>query len=201
MIELIFAIVIIGVTVLTVPMMIETNNRGLEGNLAQEAIFLVSSVLSETTTRVWDDRSVVETGNPDDYVLSKILDVGAIGSAYGRTAMDSNIRVGGLRQDRHRQFFDYNGSLIAPAQTGDEALDVGLDTPTADIAGYKHVYSVSATRGYVTDTGTVFSDTTVGTPTNVKMTEVTISTNGEVVVLLRAYTANIGEIDYARRSF
>ena len=44
MIELIFAIVVIGVTLLTIPLMIETNNTAMERNLAQEAIFLASAL-------------------------------------------------------------------------------------------------------------------------------------------------------------
>jgi len=209
LIELVFAIVVIGVTVLTVPLMIETNNRATEGNLAQEAIFLVSSVLSTTTTFVWDDNSIVATGSADDFVLSKVLDVDAIGSEYGRTATDSNTRIGGLSQDKHRQFFDYNISnpaQSAPAQAGDINLNVPLDNSVADISGFKQAYSIAARRVYVSDTTAapfIFSTVSQGAAlSNLKMTEVAISgEDGAVIARLRAYTANIGEVDYAKRRF
>jgi len=209
MIELIFAIVVIGVTVLTVPLMIETNNKATEGNLAQEAIFLVSSVLSTTTTFVWDDNSIVDTGSVDDFVLSKVLDVNPIGSEYGRTAADSNTRRGGLREDKHRQFFDYNISnpvQSAPAQAGDINLNVPLDNSVADISGFKQAYSIAAKRVYVSDATAepfVFTTASQGaTLSNLKMIEVAIlGEDGAIISTLRAYTANIGEVDYAKRRF
>lgn len=202
MIELVFAIVIIGVTVLTVPMMIETNNKAHENSSKQEAIFLISSVLSEKTAQVWDDRSIVATGSADNYVLSKMLDVGNVGTKYGRTAIDSNIRIGGLREDKHRQFFDYNGSMITPAQTGDVTEEVTITASDAGLAGYKQAYTVDTLSGYVPDSTDEFSSSTQGTPSNLKMREVRIyEENGELVARLRAYTANIGEVDYAKRRF
>ncbi|WP_373033623.1 type II secretion system protein [Sulfurovum sp.] len=205
MIELIFAIVIIGVTVLTVPLMIETNNKALEGNIAQEAIFLVSSVLSTTTALVWDEKSITSTGSADNYVLSKILDVGSVGSTYGRIDAASTLRIGGLREDKHRQFFDYNGAPTAPLQVGEETLVVPLDNSVAAIAGYKQAYTIVAKRVYVSDTIAdpfVFSTSADAGQTNLKMTEISINgEDGAVIANLRAYTANIGEVDYAKRSF
>ena len=203
MIELIFAIVVIGVTVLTVPLMIETNNKALEGNLAQEAIFLTSAVLSMTTTLVWDNRSVVSTASTDDYVLAKILDVNV--PNHRRASLDSTLRVGGMDEDKHRQFFDYNDSNTTqhtPAQVGDGTLDFEGDVDTTAL-GYKFNYGVVINRGYVPDASGEFEGTLTNSgPTNLKMTEVRISgEDGELITVLRAYTANIGEVDYAKRSF
>ena len=121
MIELIFAIVVIGVTLLTVPLMIQTNNKSLERSLSQEAIFLAAALLSSESTKAWDANSIVSTGSTDEYVLAKILDVGALGTTYSRTNIGtagapiySNVRQGGLREDKHRSFFDYNASAGAP---------------------------------------------------------------------------------------
>lgn len=206
MIELIFAIVLIGVALLTVPLMIQVNNKAHEGSIAQEAIFLVSSVLSTTTTLVWDNRSIVTTGTADDYVLSKILDISGGTAVYVRTDEngtadnDSNLRAGGLRQDKHRQFFDYNGSLITPAQTGTVTLSETLSNSAASISGFKQAYSIVATRSYVNDTGS-FS-TVPSSISNLKMTEISIvGEDGVTIAKLRAYTANIGEVDFARRNF
>ena len=209
MIELIFAIVVIAVSILSVPLMIETNNRALERSVAQEAVFLASSVLSVATTEVWDNRSIVNTGETDVYVASKILDVNDAdsGSPYARATINgeiSNIRIGGLLEDRHRQFYDYNSSKAVdeqPKPVGDAGFTVAIDDSVAGIAGYKSAYTVSGRRIYVNDATNVFTTPVAGLGvSNLKMTEVTV-TGDDSVARLRAYTANIGEADYAKRRF
>ena len=212
MIELIFAIVIIAVVMLTIPMMIQVNNKALEGNVAQEAIFLVSAVLSESTTLLWDDNSL--GGTASDVVLSKILDVPTGDAAYDRFTDDnSTIRAGGLREDLHRSFFDYNASN--PSQTqpdlasnASETLGHDISNSVAESAGYKSNFTIVATRQYVSDTETSPFIFSIGAPqpqSNIKMTQVEINATVDgvnaVIARLRAYTCNIGEIDYAKRRF
>ncbi len=219
MIELIFAIVVVGITLLTVPLMIQTNNKAIERSLVGEAIFLASSVVASESTLVWDNRSVVDTGNVDVYILSKILDTGTLAGVgtggFNRTSLTSNLRVGGLDQSRHRQFFDYNDTagapdngLTSPAQTGGVSVPLGLsiDNSAADIAGYKDDYDVNGTSRYVADSSGVLETTATGV-SNLKMIEVRIpvefdpDVNEYYDVVLRAYMANIGEVDYEKRSF
>ncbi len=214
LIELIFAIVIIAVVTLTIPLMIQVNNKALESSAMQEAIFLVSAVLSETTTRVWDDNSIV--GDVAGFSISKILDVDGVGTLpYGRTAADSSVRVGGLNEDLHRSFVDYNATdpLTSPALGAGltETLPHDITDSAAGIAGYKSSFTITATRQYVSDafaTPFVFAATGPGPQSNMKMTEVVITTPNinpalpdDEVARLRAYTCNIGEIDYAKRRF
>ena len=203
MIELIFAIVLISVVVLTIPTMIAVNNKALEGNAAQEAIFLVSSVLSEATTLLWDNNSTTNDGN---VTLSKMLDVTTGDTAYNRIDVNSTIRVGSLNQDKHRQFFS---TVTAPAQgTTPLVLSQSFDaTATGEQLGLKNQYAITATRIYVDDNATAFTFTTTnaGRQTNIKMTQVeingTIDGTNVVISRLRAYTCNIGEVDYAKRRF
>lgn len=202
MIELIFAIVVLAVVMLTIPMMIQVNNKALEGNVAQEAIFLVSAVLSGTTTLLWDEASI--EGSVTGLSLSKILDTGG-DAVYNRVDVNTTLRSGGLDEDLHRNFFS---DIITPNQTQTITLtDVLNTTDTSGTVGYKIIYSVDAKRGYIDDSpGTfVFSDTTLaaGTTSNVKMTQVeinaTIDGTPRTISRLRAYTCNIGEIDFAKR--
>lgn len=209
MIEMIFAIVIIGVVMLTIPTMIQVNNKALEGSAAQEAIFLVSAVLSETTTLIWDDNSLGNTAT--NVVLSKILDTNG-DAAYNRVDANSSIRIGNLHEDLHRRFFD---DIEVPDQTTKIQLSQPLTDSASSAVGYKNQYTVVATREYVSDTPGnpfVFSvpDVPVAvntpmTPTNIKMTQVEINATIEgtnlVIARLRAYTCNIGEVDYAKRRF
>ena len=206
MIELIFAIVVIGVTVLTIPMMMQVNNKALEGSVTQEAVFLVSSVLSITTTLVWDNRSIPATTGADNYVLSKILDVNSVGSKYGRIDVNNTQRVGGSNEDLHRQFFNYDTSdpsKYKPSQTSVIPLSSTIENSSSGLLEYKDEYNVTATRGYVPDDANTLSATANSTLSNLKMTEVTLrrKKTGEVITVLRAYTANIGEVDFARRRF
>jgi len=208
LIELIFAIVIIGVVVLTIPTMIQVNNKAQEGSAAQEAIFLVSAVLSETTTLLWDQNSL--GGTATDVELSRILDVNAPGNAaYNRVDANSTLRVGNLREDLHRHMFD---NVFTPAQTVKQLVSQPLTNTVANAVGYKNAYTVVATRDYVDDTPNnpyIFSippNVAVNTavnPTNVKITEVQINATidgvNQVIARLRAYTCNIGEVDYAKR--
>ena len=224
MIELIFAIVLISVVTLTIPTMIQVNNKALEGNAAQEAIFLVSAVLSETTTDIWDDNSDDVTGT--NFNLSKILDtdgtVATVGineagnAIYARTDVNSTMRVGGLEQDLHRRFADRDPldvNASHPAQRTKLIVSQPLTNSATAIGGYKSQYTIVATREYVSDTPANPFEFTVpniavgaaSTPTNIKMTQVeinaTVDGTNVVIARLRAYTCNIGEIDFAKRRF
>jgi len=214
MIELIFAIVLIAVVMLTIPTMIQVNNKALEGNAAQEAIFLVSSVLSEATTQLWDASSVDADGTT--VRLSKVLDVNGTGDAAydrwnqkdGTLDVNSTVRKGGMEQDLHRMFFS---SDTRPAQAAGAAVTLpgSFDsTAVGTQLGLKTQYTITATRVYVNDTPAApfeFSIAPDANQTNIKMTLVeinaTIDGTPTVISRLRAYTCNIGEIDYAKRRF
>lgn len=202
MIELIFAIVLIAVVMLTIPTMIQVNNKALEGSTNQEAILLSSSVLSETTTYIWDENSY--TSGNQDVTLSSMLDVPTGNNAYHRVDANSSIRIGGLNQDLHRRFGD-NAAVVPLQAAGTPApiLPLPVNAFAAGPTGYKFGYTVTANSSYIDDdpTSFVFTDTNVSNQTNVKLLEVSvIDTNtNELLTLLRAYTCNIGEIDYAKR--
>ena len=207
MIELIYAIVVIAVVTLTIPMMIQVNNKGLEGNVAGEAIFLISSVLSEATTLVWDNRSIQGGTGATAIVLSKILDTSGNG-AYNRPDINSTIRIGGLDEDLHRQFFPV--TTVPDEAAGLYDIGSSFDSTAAGAQfGLKNTYVVKVTRTYIADApgGFIFSTTPSGTKTNVKMTEVEVKADLdgdrilEVISVLRAYTCNIGEVDFAKRRF
>ena len=207
MIELIFAIVVIAVVMLTIPMMIQVNNKGLEANVGQEAIFIASSILSEATTWLWDSNSLSNDGNVS---LSKILDVNGTGNvAYDRININSSVRVGGLEEDMHRQFYsEYNATSTRPARAvGDTTPPSNsFDTTATGVQiGLKSQYDVNVTVTYVDDTPNAtfqFLTTPAGVQTNILMTNIEIGGNDiDTKVVLRAYTCNIGEIDYAKRRF
>jgi len=58
LIELIFAIVIIAISVISLPMMSQTVAKGIDANIVQEAIFAAATELNEAVTAHWDEASM-----------------------------------------------------------------------------------------------------------------------------------------------
>ncbi|MFA5461258.1 MAG: type II secretion system protein, partial [Sulfurimonas sp.] len=65
LIELIFAIIIMSIAIVSLPMMMQINSDGVERGILQEAIFAASAELMGATTYYWDGRST------EDFNLSK----------------------------------------------------------------------------------------------------------------------------------
>jgi prepilin-type N-terminal cleavage/methylation domain-containing protein len=205
LIELIFAIVIIGISMISLPMMNQAISKGVEGNLVQEAIFAASAELNQVVSYHWDANS---TENSDN--LAKV-----VWTSSNDCDTTTKLRLGHVSQPLHRRCLDNNAS--APTPTGSLGSDSILDdiddninttavtifTGTAGTSsGYKKNYR-STTNVTYADFGdqTIVNPTTAATK-NMKKVTVTISdTSGNTVTLLNTYSANIGEIDYYKRSF
>ncbi len=73
MIELIFAIAVIGITLMSVPMLISTSSKSTYVAIQQEAVTMISSHLATLLTMQWDQRDtnstigspVLRTNSPD----------------------------------------------------------------------------------------------------------------------------------------
>lgn len=205
MIELIFAIVLIGFVILAIPTMMQSNTKALEGAMAQEAIFVAATELAQLTTYHWDGNSV---DTSELRSTSKILDMSA-GATYNASnpyARQSGtvLRIGGLDQDKHRRFF--TNDTTPSASGGLHEFNASI-TGTSGASGYKELYSMDTSISYVNDLPSsgenfVFSTSAAATvPTNMKMGVVTVKSGATVITTLRAYAANIGEVDYAKRRF
>ena len=70
MIELIFAIVIIAISVLSLPMMNQVISKNIEGSIVQEAIFAASAELNQVVSYYWDENSMEGTAT-----LSRVVHV------------------------------------------------------------------------------------------------------------------------------
>ena len=214
MIELIFAIVIIGIAVAGVPRMIERNSKSLEGNLIQEGIFATSAKAAQLLTYRWDANSQ----DPNDLLShSKILDIPGGSTDLNRT--NSIFRVGGVAEDSHRRFHSAvtnpNGIILDGLTTG----VVNFITGSAGEQGYKHKFRVNIDISFVNDgdgsyntaSNSVtynfpdFPSVVSNTPTNMKMAKIALQMQDEngnwnKMAVLDVYAANIGEIDYYKRT-
>jgi len=225
MIELIFALVIMGIVFLTLPLILIQNADSVEDNIIQESIFLSSSKMSQLLTFQWDENSK-EAG-----IILSAADVLTV-SATGDDELDRNLsdfRRGHFREDKHRRMTPVNNERNASAAVGLEgALYDDIDDfdgivdfdvivlPADSTGGYKKNYRADVNVTYVTDdtnytanpVNFAFTTAYPGGTTNLKMIETSIAQDRTGAgdwdpnfVLLRAYVANIGETGYFKRRY
>jgi len=199
LIELIFAIVIIAISVISLPMMSQVVSRGIDANLVQEAIFATATKLNEAVTYNWDENSIDPT-QPDS--LAQTISTGA-----GDCNTTDGQRQGYIPQEKHRKCL--SDLTIRPSTTANLGSDggdlddlddliesnVNLFSDVAKADAYKKVYTSSIAVSYA-NFGTI-----TAASQNIKQITATISDSQGPVTSLNAYSANIGEVDYFRRTF
>ena len=202
LIELIFAIVIIAVSVMSLPMMTQATSKGIEANIVQEVIFATGAILNESTTYYWDSNSM-DDSNTTSNGYSRVVNAGqCVGGGVPYK------RVGHI----NRQCLDDN--TTTPNAVGDSTSiewaaniynDIDILTGTAAAATYKDSYSA---RAIVTScsTGGCIKFGLAADPNNnpsLKEVQVQVTPTGSanILVLLRAYVANIGEVEPESRIF
>lgn len=194
LIELIFAIVIIAVSVVSLPMMNQAISKGIDDNLVQEAIFAAATELNEAVTASWDDNSIDPT-SPNSY--TRVLD------HSGNCDTINRLMPGHINQPKHRRCIDSNTTNPADSNTNTtislDDIEHGVreifidDSP--DATGYKKKY-----RSEVTVTRNVAFNGINNPDVKSLVIKITDET-GIPLVQLITYSANIGEIDYYKRSY
>jgi len=193
LIELIFAIVVISITVVSLPVMNRVLTKGMESNLVQEAIFAAATELNQATTAHWDDNSI-EAGQP--YSLARVIDID------GNCNSDRQM-PGHINQPLHRRCLD--SSTVGAANANSDANVTSLD----DMAGTEPVFisnTADKQSGYKTD----YNATVTVTPSptfdgvaraNMKKISVAIKNGTATITTLTTYSANIGEVDYYKKEY
>ena len=200
LIELIFAIVVIGITVISLPMMNQAIAKGIDTNLVQEAIFAAATELNEVTTAEWDEASI---DSNDSAIISRVINID--NSCEDNQSNERyRLRPGHILQPLHRRCLNDLTQTERNTHTDDDVdavedkahgyQDIFINL-TPGQAGYKQNYQSALTVDY----NTTFD----GTPReNMKKITVTIKDeNNNTVTSLFTYVANIGGIDYYKRSF
>ena len=199
MIELIFAIVIIAISVLSLPMMTQITSKGIENSFAQEAIFLASAELNQALSYKWNGNSQESFGQ-----LSKVL----------FTPINTTCSTTTKQRPGHVHRMCLNDTNLSTAN-----LDPGIDTTnerdlslnnavvgtgtslTTDItgigssSGYKDDYTMNVDVDF-----TAF-DSIALNERNMKVIVITVEKDGAPYVQLRTYSANIGEAEAFKRIF
>jgi len=197
MIELIFAIIIISIAVISLPVMTKITEQGIEDGIIQEAIFAGSAELMGVSAAYWDTNSMSDNALSN---ISRVIDIGATCDNNNSGANDRfRLRPGHIAQTLHRRCVDspaVNLALVSDLNYPDLndashiLQDIFVDQDTEAI-GYKQTYQ------------SVVSVAVNGVNGNIKDIDVRVMNDaGDTnITILRMYSANIGEIDYYKRRF
>ena len=194
LIELIFAIVIIAISVVSLPMLTQITSKGIEHNLIQEAIFTASAQLNEATTYTWDEHST------DDLNVSELSKV--VNTNNGGCTMANN-RPGNINRaclsnlsTRPYDAASANGhSIDTIAYAIPTSIFIAGSVPS-DTA-YKNNYNSTLIVTRCINAGDCVQFGNTDPNENIKQMEYKILdvTTGDTLVLMRAYSANIGELE------
>jgi hypothetical protein len=198
MIELIFAIVVIAITVLSLPMMTQVTSKGTEDALVQEVIFAAAAELNQAVSYHWDANSIDTNAS-----LAGVINTS--GDCNATATKPSHVRLGHAAR---RCVNDLNATVanavIANRPSVNDAAhaaqSIFIDTSNVEdaVTGYKH----AAYRSTLTVThGAAFGGANAN---DVKQVAITID-DGEAtpktITTLETYIFNIGDYDPVKRTF
>ncbi len=213
-IELVVTIVVIGIVFMSVPLILQETRKSTEVSVMQEAVMGGITELSNAMSYKWDENETNESLNGS---YAKVLQTTQGDSELNCTLINASYwRIGHFRGSGRRKCYD--PLLYASSTLGLDPDDGGIPDDIDDFngnanlfegtektnkaAGYKQAYTINLNTVYVSDaynysntnvTGTL--NTNAVTPsTNLKMITATI-TAGDKTVILRAFMANIGELN------
>ena len=200
LIELIFAIVVIAITVISLPMMNQAISKGIDTNLIQEAIFAAATELNEVTTTQWDEASIDE--NTSSFI-SQVINLD--GSCENNNSKERyRLKPGHILEPLHRKCLNDLGQGELDSNTS-ATIDAVEDKEhnykeiflnlTPGQEGYKQKYKSNLDVSY----NPIFDG---AVRPNMKKVTITIKDeNNNTVTSLFTYVANIGGIDYYKRTY
>jgi type II secretory pathway pseudopilin PulG len=211
LIELVFAIVIIAISVMTIPLMLSQSSNNDSFSIMQESILAARTKIGNVLSWEWDRNSSVGTG----YI--RVLDVKNGDSELDRNHTDV-FRLGHLNYPKRRRFHDGNlTDKTFPSNVVDnvniEAIsdfDTNVTAMDANSSlDYVTDFNITTSVSYISDiadynaTTINFgfnvageSITDINKSTNIKMVEVLVETVGGNPFRFRTFSCNLGQTDY-----
>ncbi len=215
MIELIFAIVIMGIVMMSAPMLISTAASSVSVALQQASIHEAVSRVSMILTHEWDENDNNETCIPP------VLNVSGTGDSALNQVPGTGRRIGvplttkshtfkcgttefsaSLTADGKDDIDDFtNSTSVNPDSTGSGGIDYIETSTTVNIA---------TSVGYASDTANYSSDSfaydfpvgaTGSSSTNIKAIQVTVTSSEftDRSIVLNAFSCNIGGYAFERK--
>jgi len=212
MIELIFAIVIISISMLSLPLIITGDATSQEDSFMQEGIMITSTKVSQVLTYQWDPNSP-----PPLAGITTASEV--VATAAGDPALEQrngNYRIGHIQEKLRRRTGPRNASAIGAGGNSISSYvggAVNVVNPAGSQTGYKKQWQITTVVSYVSDIAAYggnainynFPSVPTGGPTNIKMVQVTAldQTPGASAdqVVLTSYSSNIGEAEFYKRRY
>jgi hypothetical protein len=219
MIELIIAIVVMALSLMTIPLMLSQNANNNAFSAMQESILAARTKMGNILTYDWDKNSRTVGAK----VFIRVLDTTNCDSELRRdiASVDTNRRKGQIPEDYRRRLYDGNmTSLTIPANDGLDANKTSLNHFNTEVSTFNSPSSsadyifqdlnMTSMIYYVSDTATysnqIISDfdfdlasktavTTPGFSTNIKMVELTVQNSFSPTFTFRAFSSNIGQTE------
>lgn len=207
MIELIFAIVVIGIAVMSIPSMINQSTGAILISTQQEAITAGTTKMGNIISYAWDEN---QTDSALNGGYSKVLDVNTSDNELELNATTGR-RIGHLAGDKRRKGYNppLKPSSVLGSDGGDgDDVDDFIGNGQALVSGvgandYIREYNISVQARYIND-GANYSDvnitknivnTAVGNPSNIKLIEVRVTspTDTDVNISMITFSSNVGE--------
>jgi len=226
MIELIFALVIMGIVMMSAPMLIGSASSGNLVAIQQEAIAASASELGMILTRDWDESGTDETAeNP---ILLVTNGDSALDMTLAPDGNSSGRRAGTPVTSSRKSFSSISSTerfatLKSAFETESDADDIDdFDTDTISLTGTRYgmgdladtTISIATAVSYLRDSpsaGTYdsttltlnnpFDNNVTGTSNIKSITAQTTSTNLDTSIKLQAFSCNIGTYTLKMRSF
>jgi prepilin-type N-terminal cleavage/methylation domain-containing protein len=197
LIELVFAIVLIAIAVLSLPVMNQIIAKNTDQGILQEAIFAAATEINEATTAYWDEHSM----DPNTS-LARVIDTGTCEN----NASSSRFRLmkGHIAQKLHRRCVDNNETNISNGSDDKNitALDDkehssrdAFNNEDATSQGYKDTYQTTL----VVDQNVSFGG---HNEESMKSIDINVTkSDGTLICNLKSYSANIGEVDFYKKEY
>jgi hypothetical protein len=203
------------------------DTTNIERNLMQEAIFASTAKIEQILTYSWDENSLDSTNM---FSAANVLTVNSGDFDFNRTGT-KDFRIGHIEQSLHRRMTSNIANRNASTTFGIDAGDLGADDiddfnggvdldliAATSAQGYKKAYRITTNISYLDDTANYGASTInftfdvgalkgAGDSSNIKMIEVSTDQNNtdgwsiQPILVLRAFSANIGETDFYKRTY
>jgi len=130
LIELVFAIVIIGITLLAVPNLIATTTKSSSQAITQEAIANAASHIDMIMSQFWDENATIpKYNNPVLKVSNGMPELSETNTSFG---FKYARRVGSTLSSSRRFAIDMNGSILTANNTLSKEEAVGTNPDDVD---------------------------------------------------------------------
>jgi len=231
LIELVLAIVIIAISLMTIPLMLSQSSKSDSVSIMQESILAARTKMGNILSYQWDACATIEEGIGTETRI-KVLDVIAGDNELNRSIAFSldNRRIGHVfstkRRRLHAEALNTPFGPINPSTVGNEVTKTninGFHTETINMFAtqnpsgldYTRDFNITTTVAYISDNAIYANQiinfdfnvssgadiTDVNLSTNIKMIEINVQGVGMDPFILRAFSSNIGQADLLNQTF